>query len=169
MWTGWILDGAHQAVKRFARGRLRTREPGEMETIDDVADDLRRRLAASPFHASLGLQVEEALRGQVRLAFVAKPEHRNLQGLVHGGVLATLGDIAMGLAVRTAIPPGRRHVTIEMTVHFLRPAEPGVVTATGRVVRVGSRIAFAEADVTDANDRLLARTSGTYSVLGEGD
>jgi uncharacterized protein (TIGR00369 family) len=60
-------------------------------------------------------------------------------------------------------------VTIEMTVHFLRSAEPGVVTATGRTVRVGSQIAYAEADLTDAHDRLLARTSGTYSVVGQGD
>jgi uncharacterized protein (TIGR00369 family) len=139
-----------------------------MDTTDDVADDLRRRLAASPFHASLGLEVDEARPGEVRLVFGAKPEHRNLQGLVHGGVLATLADVAMGLAVRTAIPEGRRHVTIELTMHFLRPAAPGAIVATGTTVRVGSQIAFAEASLTDGNDTLLARSSGTYSVVGEG-
>jgi uncharacterized protein (TIGR00369 family) len=140
-----------------------------MGKTDDLTEELRRRLDASPFHASFGLRVEEAVPGVVRLGFDAKPEHRNLQGLVHGGVLATLADVAMGLAVRTAIPPGRRHVTIEMTVHFLRPASPGAIVATGTTVRVGSRIAFAEAGLTDARDRLVARASGTYSVVGEGD
>ncbi len=140
-----------------------------MATTEDPADDLRRRLAASPFHAALGLEVASADPGEVRLVFEATPEHRNLQGLVHGGVLATLADVAMGLAVRTAIPRGRRHVTVEMTVHFLRPATTGPITATGSVVRVGSTIAFAEASVSDAADRPLARASGTYSVVGEGD
>jgi uncharacterized protein (TIGR00369 family) len=140
-----------------------------LDTDDEVAEGLRRRLAASPFHAGLGLTVDGARAGEVRLGFDTKPEHRNLQGLVHGGVLATLADVAMGLAVRTAIPPGRRHVTIEMTVHFLRPAQPGIVTATGTALRVGSRIAFAEAGLTDAEGRLVARASGTYSVVGEGD
>jgi uncharacterized protein (TIGR00369 family) len=139
-----------------------------MDATKDVAEQLRDRLAASPFHASLGLEVDEAQPGEVRLVFSAKAEHRNLQGLVHGGVLATLADVAMGLAVRTAIPAGRRHVTIEMTVHFLRPATPGAIVATGTTVGVGSQIAFAEASLTDGNGTLLARSSGTYSVVGEG-
>jgi uncharacterized protein (TIGR00369 family) len=140
-----------------------------MDAGQDLAAQLRDRLASSPFHASLGITVQDATRGEVRLSFAASHEHRNLQGLVHGGVLATLVDVAMGLAVRTAIPPGRRHVTIEMTVHFLRPAAPGAIVATGSAVRVGSRIAFAEAGLTDTDDRLLARASGTYSIVGEGD
>ena len=44
----------------------------------------------------------------------AGPEHLNLQGLVHGGILATLADSAMGLAVRTVLEPGRRHVTVTL-------------------------------------------------------
>jgi uncharacterized protein (TIGR00369 family) len=140
-----------------------------MDATKDVADQLRDRLAASPFHASLGLRVDRARPGEVRLVFGAKPEHRNLQGNVHGGMLATLADVAMGLAVRTAIPAGRRHATIEMTMHFLRPATPGAIVVTGTTVRVGSQIAFAEAGLTDENEKLLARASGTYSIVGEGD
>ena len=70
----------------------------------------------------------------------------------------------MGLAVRTALEPGRRHVTIEMGVHFLRPAHPGRPRARGRAVRVGREVAFAEADVVDPDDRVLARATGTLSV-----
>jgi len=129
-----------------------------------ILDELRRRVDDSPFHRAFGLTVEDASAGTVRLGWSAKEEHLNLQGLVHGGVLATLADVAMGLAVRSAIEPGRRHVTIELGVHYLRPASPGDVHAVGRVVRVGRQIAFAEADVLDGSDRLLAKGSGTYSV-----
>ncbi|HTG47352.1 MAG TPA: PaaI family thioesterase [Actinomycetota bacterium] len=129
-----------------------------------ILEELRGRVAASPFHAGFGLTVVDADQGSVRLGWLAREEHRNLQGLVHGGLLATLADVAMGLAVRTAIEPGRRHVTIELGVHYVRPAAPGAVSAIGRVVRVGTQIAFAEADVLDAHDRLVVRGTGTYSV-----
>lgn len=101
------------------------------------------------------------------MGWQARPEHRNLQGLVHGGVLATLVDIAMGLAVRSVVGPMRRHVTIDLTVHYLRPAAPGPIAAVGTTLRVGSQIAFAEGSVEDASGRTLVRASGTYSVTTE--
>lgn len=137
-----------------------------MDERTAILQDLRERVAASAFHAGLGLRIEDAGRGEVSLSLEAKPEHLNLQGLVHGGVLATVADTAMGLAIRTALQPGRRHVTIELGVHYLRPAREGRLSAVGTVVRIGSQVAFAEAEVHDERGRLLARASGTFSVTG---
>ena len=135
-----------------------------MDEWPGILEDLRDRVASSPFHLGFGMEVADATRGEVRLRWEARPDHLNLQGLIHGGVLATLADTAMGLAVRSAMRPGRRHVTVELGVHYLRPAKPGPLEAVGRAVRVGTQIAFAEADVHDAEGRLLARAKGTYSV-----
>jgi uncharacterized protein (TIGR00369 family) len=135
-----------------------------MDDDPAIAEDLRRRIAVSPFHAGFGISVERAAGGEVRLGWEARPDHRNLQGLVHGGILATLVDIAMGLAVRTAVGPTRRHVTIDLHVHYVRPARPGRLEALGAVVRVGTNVGFAEGSVMDAAGRLLIRASGTYSV-----
>lgn len=135
-----------------------------MEAPNSTLDDLRDRVAASGFHSAYGITVEDAVRGHVTLAMSAAEEHLNLQGLVHGGVLATLLDTAMGLAVRSALDPGRRHVTIEMSVHYLRPAHPGRLVAHGRTLRVGRTIAFAEAEVLDEEGRALASATGTFSV-----
>jgi uncharacterized protein (TIGR00369 family) len=140
-----------------------------MGTDDAIADDLRRRIAASPFHSGFGVQVEDARPGEVRLAWDARDEHRNLQGLVHGGVLATLVDMAMGLAVRSVVGEMRRHVTIEMTVHYLRPATPGRLVAIGTTQRVGSQIAFADGSIVDAIDRVVVRASAAYSVTADRD
>lgn len=128
-----------------------------------IVEDLRHRVAASPFHAGFGISIEHAAAGEVGLGWEARPDHRNLQGLVHGGILATLVDIAMGLAVRTVVGPTRRHVTIDL-VHYVRPARPGRLEALGSVVRVGTNVGFAEGSVMDAAGRLLIRASGTYSV-----
>ena len=135
-----------------------------MDDDPAIGEDLRLRIAASPFHAGFGISVEHAAAGEVRLVWEARPDHRNLQGLVHGGILATLADIAMGLAVRTVVGPTRRHVTIDLHVHYLRPARPGRLEALGSVVHVGTHVGFAEGSVTDAAGRLLVRASGTYSV-----
>jgi uncharacterized protein (TIGR00369 family) len=136
----------------------------------DIAQELRERVAASPFHTDFGIRIEAAQEGTVHLRWSATAAHRNLQGTVHGGALATLADVAMGLAVRTTVGPGRRHATIELGVHYVRPATPGELAAVGRVVRAGTQIAFAEADVTDDRGRLVARATATYAVTPrEGD
>ena len=121
-------------------------------------------MADSPFYRWSGMALADAEDGSVTVALDLADHHLNLQGLAHGGVIATLADAAMGLSLRTALEPGRRHVSIEIGVHYLRPVTRGRVRAIGRAVRVGREIAYAQADVLDATDRLLARADGTYSV-----
>jgi uncharacterized protein (TIGR00369 family) len=132
--------------------------------VTDLRDELRALLAESPFYGWHGIRVADAVAGSVTLELDVEEHHRNVQGFAHGGVLATVADAAMGLSVRTALEPGRRHVTIELGVHYLRPVTSGTVTASGEAIRVGRDIAYAEAVVRDAARRELARASGTYSV-----
>ncbi len=132
--------------------------------MTELREDLHALVAGSDFYRWSGIRVAGAEPGAVTLEVDLADHHCNVQGFAHGGVLATIADAAMGLSVRTALEPGRRHVTIELGVHYLRPATTGKITASGRAVRVGSEIAYAEAVVTDAGGRDLARASGTYSV-----
>jgi uncharacterized protein (TIGR00369 family) len=132
--------------------------------VPDVTDDLAALVADSPFYRWTGMRVAAAEPGTVALALDLGEHHANLQGFAHGGVLATLADAAMGLSVRSALEPGRRHVTIELGVHYLRAVRTGTVTATGRAVRIGREVAYAEAAITDERGTDLARASGTYSV-----
>lgn len=135
-------------------------DQGERPTEDEI----RSGVAASSFHASIGITVEQVRPGSVDLRLDAGPDHVNLQGTVHGGVLATLADTAAGLAVRSAIPPGSRHVSVNLDVQFLAPAATGTLLSTGRVVRMGRRIAFAEAAVTDAGGVVVARAQVTIAM-----
>lgn len=130
-------------------------------------DDLRQRMAASPFHTWMGMTLVDAREGEVELTLRAEPHHLNLQGLLHGGVLAALADTATGLAVRTKLEAGRRHVTIQLGLQYLSAGGPGTITATGRARRVGRQIAFAEAEIHDATGRLLATAQATLAVMAE--
>jgi uncharacterized protein (TIGR00369 family) len=129
-------------------------------------EELRGRLAASPFHTWAGMEVVEASRGEVTVAMVVEDRHVNLQGLVHGGMLAILADTACGLSIRSAMEPGRLHVTADLDIHFLAPARPGTLYGRGTAVKIGRSLAFAEASIEDAAGSLLAKAQSRFSVRG---
>jgi uncharacterized protein (TIGR00369 family) len=138
-----------------------------MDEHEALITSLRDRLQDSEFYRWAGVEVIDASPGVVEVVFEANSQHLNLQGLVHGGILATLADTAMGLAVRTVLEPGRRHVTVQLGIEFLSPGRPGRITARGRSVKIGTQLGFAEADVMNADGRLLARAHSTLSVTSE--
>ena len=129
-----------------------------------IERDMRERLEASPFHAGLGITLARGRAGEVDLRLEARDDHVNLLGSVHGGVLATLADTAAGGAGRWARPQGSPPRIVHLSVQYLAPASPGTLLATGRVVRLGRRLAFAEADVDDADGVALARAQVTVAV-----
>ena len=132
----------------------------------DTLRELSGRLAASPFHTWAGMEVVEASPGNVTVAMQVEGRHVNLQGFVHGGMLAILADTACGLSIRSALEPGRLHVTADLDIHFLAPARPGRVLGRGTAVEVGRSLAFAEASIEDEAGRLLARAQSRFSVSG---
>jgi uncharacterized protein (TIGR00369 family) len=133
---------------------------------EDLLHALRARLGGSAFHKWAGIEVVDASPGEVTLAMKVEEHHLNLQGLVHGGMLAILADTACGLSIRSAMEPGRLHVTADLDIHFLAPAEPGRLFGRGNAVKVGRSLAFAEASIEDAHGELLARAQSRFSVRG---
>jgi uncharacterized protein (TIGR00369 family) len=138
-----------------------------MREDGDLLHDLRERLAASEFHTWAGMEVLEATAGEITVAMDVRDRHVNLQGLVHGGMLAILADTVCGLSIRSAMEAGRLHVTTDMDIHFLSPARPGRLFGRGKAVRVGRSLAFAEASIEDAEGKLLARAQARFSVSGK--
>jgi uncharacterized protein (TIGR00369 family) len=139
---------------------------GDQRALDRQAlEALRRHVESSAFHAWAGFELVSVEVGVVEVALDIQPHHLNPGGILHGGMVATLADTAIGLAVRSALPPDRTHVTTQLNVHFLEKAERGRVRALGRAVRVGGRMGYGEGDVVDEEGRLLARASGTFIVL----
>jgi uncharacterized protein (TIGR00369 family) len=120
--------------------------------------------ASNPFYAWTGMRVLRVEPGEVDVAMEVGPDHLNLRGLLHGGMIATLADTASGLAIRSALAAGRTHATVQLDVQFLRAGGPGTIEARGRAVRVGRSIAFAEADVVDGSGATIARATATHAV-----
>jgi uncharacterized protein (TIGR00369 family) len=137
---------------------------GDVESNTSRIDEVSERFALSGFHSWIGMRLERVDAGEVHVALDVEPRHLNLVGLLHGGLIATLADTATGLAYRTVLEPGTRHVTTHLGVTFLSPGRAGRVTARGKVVKAGGRFGYAEADVVGPDEELLARATATFTV-----
>ncbi len=116
------------------------------------------------FAQRLGVEVEEADDGSAHIRFEAGDEHLNPAGTVHGGVLATLVDTAMGTAVRSTTDDDDVPATSQLTVTYLRPGHPGALEVTARVRTRGEHLTVCEADV-DQDGRNLVHAVATFALL----
>ncbi|WP_104525051.1 PaaI family thioesterase [Blastococcus atacamensis] len=121
-------------------------------------------VATGGFAERLGARPEAAEDGSARLGFEATEEHLNAAGTLHGGVLATLVDTAMGLAVRTTTDDGEVPATSQLTVTYLRPGKPGRVEATARLRTRGEHLTVCEADV-EQDGKCLVHAVATFALL----
>ena len=126
--------------------------------MDDAGD-----LAEAPdFTREIGV----IPRGMVDGAFVLELEltrlHMSRANRVHGGVLFTLLDTALGRAVIEALPPGRGCATVELKINYFRPVQSGRVRALGRLEELTRSLGYAEGEVVNEDGKVLARASGTF-------
>ncbi len=129
-------------------------------------DAVRERFARSEFHTTwLGLSLDRVEAGTADVSLEIGSHHQNLMGTLHGGMIAVLADTATGVAFGASLEPGLTWTTTALNLTFLAPGRSGRVSARARVVKAGRRFGYAEADVVDAEDRLLARASATFAVL----
>jgi uncharacterized protein (TIGR00369 family) len=125
-----------------------------------VADDA----VTGGFAERLGAEVVSAEDGSARLRFEARDEHLNPAGTLHGGVLATLVDTAMGQAVRSAAEDEDVPATSQLTVTYLRPGRPGRLEVSATVRTRGEHLTVCEADV-EQDGKSLVHAVATFALL----
>jgi len=87
-------------------------------------------------------------------------------GLLHGGVMASLVDVACGYAALSVMPADREVLTVEFSVHFLKPANTDQLVAVGQVVQAGRTLTVCEGSVFDATrTKVLARMTTTMMAV----
>ncbi len=116
------------------------------------------------FIGTVGARDRWAEDGRAGLQLDVTDRHLNEAGTLHGGVLATLVDTAMGQAVRSRTGEHDVPATSQLTVTYLRPGKPGVVEVTARVRTQGAHLTVCEADV-DQDGESLVHAVATFAVL----
>jgi uncharacterized protein (TIGR00369 family) len=103
------------------------------------------------------------LEGSVQLAVRISPAHCNSRGFLHGGVIASLTDNAMGLSLGQVT--GSSGVTVSLTVDYVHSATPGQwLQIEPRVIRAGGKLGFVDALVT-ADGETIARANATFRIV----
>jgi uncharacterized protein (TIGR00369 family) len=114
----------------------------------------------------LGFIPRESAPGSAVWEYVVDPAHFNPNGVLHGGVLMALLDTAMGHAVaEMVVPDGRFNAAAQMNVHFFAPIRDGVIRATGRVRKLGKRLAVVDGEATDEDGHVLGIATATHTLL----
>lgn len=145
-------------------------DPGAPEDKPRVSDaEMLARFQSSrkrpPCSETLGMQViavDQAAMSS-RYAFEAKAEFANPSGAIQGGFIAAMLDEAMGTAAIIASNVTMNAPTLEMKISFLRPLFVGKATAEAKILKWGKSTCFIEAELFDADGKLVAKASATQA------
>lgn len=117
-----------------------------------------------PLAQLLGITRLSMADGRASFEVVVRAEHMNPHGVVHGGVISTLADYAMGGALTSQLDAGARCATLEVKINYVAAVSGGRLRAEASVVHRGHRVAVLEARVTDDTGRLVAVGLGSFAI-----
>jgi uncharacterized protein (TIGR00369 family) len=122
-------------------------------------------LPPPPMAALVGAELLAVGDGEAVFACTPDESTYNPMGIVHGGLMCTLLDTAAGCAVHSLLPAGAGFASIELKVSFVAPLHAGDrIEVRGSVLRLGGRVAFAEAHAHDTAGRLVGHATTTLAI-----
>jgi uncharacterized protein (TIGR00369 family) len=136
-----------------------------MEITPERVQAIREKFETNHFPRMLGIEIDLIEPGRAVLGVEVRQELLQLQGVMHGGAIASLVDTAVAFAIISVSKPEDRFTTVEMKVNYLSSIREGRITADARLIRDGRRIIVADCDVFDAKGRLAAKGLLTYIRL----
>lgn len=131
-----------------------------------VWDFLEGRIEPPPALALLGWELLAVApeSGTLEAAFMATGQFLNSVGIVQGGLLASMLDASLGMALLATLDPGEFAPTLDLQVQFLRLARPGRLIGRGRVVRRTAAVGFLAGELSDEEGRDVAIATATALI-----
>ncbi len=111
-------------------------------------------------------RVEHTSKGKAVYSFDCTEAVHSPARRLHGGVIFYVCDHAMGAAIASLLDfqAGELPATLDMSIHYFRTVKEGKITVTARAVERSKSVGYTECEVTDAENRLLARCVATYFI-----
>ncbi len=128
-------------------------------------NDLRKLVNSMPFNALVGIHVARLHSDGLTIECTVRDDLRNLAGVLHGGVLATLVDAAVGIALTRHFGGRRPFTTAELKINYTRPVKEGKVRARARLLKVGTKLCVGAVEVTNGENQLVAAALLSYMLL----
>lgn len=117
--------------------------------MESLKEYIASRLRQNHFIRHMGIELAGLGQGHAELSLSVQEYHLQQNGFTHGGVTATLCDVATGIAAYTVAAEGKNVVTVDLKISYLNPSVSHQVKATGRVVKSGNFLIFCEGMVYD--------------------
>jgi len=128
-------------------------------------NDLRKFMTGIvPYWQTLGLELMEAEPGQAVFEASVRPQLMQ-NGVLHGGVLASIADSACAVAAISRVFPENYATTINLHVSYLKPVVAGRLRAVGRCLRAGKSVLFSQAEVFDEKEALVCSAASQLMVV----
>jgi uncharacterized protein (TIGR00369 family) len=127
---------------------------------------VRRSFEKQGLMRTLGAVLESVESGKVTITCAANERLTQQHGLVHGGVVASLADVACGYAALTMMPDDREVLTVEFKINFLKPANTDRLIAIAEVLQSGRTLTVCQGTVFDsARTQIIARMTATMMAV----
>lgn len=120
---------------------------------------LIEREVVSPFVASIGMQASIDEIGRARTWIAIRESFYQAEGLVHGGVIYTLADAAVAIAIHSCTHPTQKIATVEAKMNYLAPATTGTLSALAHVEHQGQTLAVAQCEITNETPERTRRVA----------
>ena len=110
----------------------------------------------------IGAKLESVEKGRAVISCTKRDDLLQQQGLIHAGVVTTIGDVACGYPALSMMPEGYEVLSVEFKVNMLRPPLAEKMVATGHIIKAGRKLIITEAEVVDdATGKLIAKMTAT--------
>ena len=134
-------------------------------TNSDVPEGFGPLFRTSPLLDALGPFYGKGAGADLTIGLRVAEKHTNSRGGVHGGVLATIGDVALGYTMASSPDRPRSALTASLTIDYVGSAKVGDwIEARVDKYKVGKTLAFANAYLT-VDDTQVARVSTVFAVV----
>ena len=138
---------------------MKTPNPKHVERLIDLVNDC-------PYFTLISMKIREIGVGYAGVEIDLAEKHLQPFGLVHGGVFATIIDSAASWALFYGIEDDDAGMTsVDLKLNYLAPAVAGKLIARGRQIKMGKTLGYAEAEIRDESEKILAHGTSTVIIL----
>lgn len=143
---------------------MKKTRPKQSDDTRWATEFVRERMKDSQAIAHLGFDVEKVEKGRAIFQLDVRAHHKQIHGVVHGGILAALADTTAAIAAYTTVPRGTEIATVELKINYLEPVPGGRIKADARVLRTGRNFVVAECEIINEDGSLAAKALLTFGA-----